>query len=211
MRIDAIVNELHRRSGPLTTVPLLGLRSSLVWAEEPGEAHRLAEMADGAFAEILEKCLQGVLGSVREVGPRVLYPLSGTQAARLAARRIALVGEAAHVIPPIGAQGLNLGLRDAAALAECAADAQALGQDLGGTEMLAAYQAARGPDVAVRSAAIDLLNRSLLHDFLPLDLVRGAAAHALRNFPALRRLLMERGMGATGTLPRLMQPNALAN
>ena len=152
--------------------------------------------------------MQGVLGAIRDVGPRLVYPLSGSIAGRMAARRIALVGEAAHVIPPIGAQGLNLGLRDAAALADCAAEAKALGQDIGSADVLDAYHQARGADVATRSGAIDLLNRSLLTDFLPLDLVRGAAGHVLASSGALRSLLMRGGIGATGTLPRLMRPNA---
>jgi 2-octaprenyl-6-methoxyphenol hydroxylase len=204
---NGTVNELHRRAGPLTTVPLPGSHSSIVWAEEPQEAHRIANLADDAFAELLETRLQGVLGTIHSLGPRLLYPLSGSRTERMAARRIALVGEAAHVIPPIGAQGLNLGLRDAAALAECVAEAQSLGQDVGGAEALAAYQHARGGDVAARSAAIDLLNRSLLTEFLPFDLLRGAAVHALSNSSALRRILMQGGLGVAGTLPRLMRPN----
>lgn len=204
---NGTVNELHRRAGPLTTVPLPGFCSSLVWAEEPQEAHRIADLADDAFADLLETRLQGVLGTIHGLGPRLLYPLSGSRAERMAARRIALVGEAAHVIPPIGAQGLNLGLRDAAALADCVAQAQSFGQDIGGADVLAAYQSARGGDVAARSAAIDLLNRSLLTDFVPFDLLRGAAVHALINSTALRRVLMHGGLGAAGTLPRLMRPN----
>ncbi len=152
-----------------------------------------------------------MLGTIHSLGPRLLYPLSGSSTERMAARRIALVGEAAHVIPPIGAQGLNLGLRDAAALADCAAEAQSLGQDLGGADVLAAYQHARGGDVTARSAAIDLLNRSLLTDFLPFDFLRGAAVHALANSSTLRRLLMHGGLGATGTLPRLMRPECGAS
>ena len=161
-----------------------------------------------AFAVALEERLQGLLGEVHEVGSRALYPLAGATAERMAARRVALVGEAAHVVPPIGAQGLNLGMRDAAALAECGADALARGDDIGGPETLAAYSQARGSDVAFRTAAIDLLNRSLLHDFLPLGLLRGAAVHAIASSSTLRRLLMQGGMGAAAPLPRLMRPNA---
>jgi len=202
------VNELHRRSGPLTTVPLPGLRSSLVWAEQPGEAHRLAELDDPAFAAALEERLQGLLGAIDGVGLRALYPLSGLSAAPMAAGRIALVGEAAHVVPPIGAQGLNLGLRDAAALAECAAEARARGEDIGGDRALAAYNRARSADVLAHSVSVDLLNRSLLTDFLPLDLVRGLAGHLVANLAPLRHLLMQGGMGSAGPLPGLMRPNA---
>jgi 2-octaprenyl-6-methoxyphenol hydroxylase len=207
---DGIVNELHRRSGPLTTVPLPGLRSSLVWAEEPTQARQLAALDDLAFAEVLERRLQGILGSITKLGPRALYPLSGTTVARMGARHIALVGEAAHVIPPIGAQGLNLGLRDAAQLAETASDARAHGTALGSDAMLDAYHRARGTDVSIRSSAIDLLNRSLLLDFPPADLLRGAALHAIATSSTLRRRFMQEGMGTAGNLPLLMRPSAQA-
>ena len=162
---NGTVNELHRRSGPLTTVPLPGIHSSLVWVEEPHEAQRIAVLHDDAFRRIARSTAAGRARHHATSGPRLLYPLSGSSTERMAARRIALVGEAAHVIPPIGAQGLNLGLRDAAALADCVAEAQALGQDIGGRRCSTAYQRARGGDVAARSAAIDLLNRSLAHGF----------------------------------------------
>mgnify|MGYP003694493103 CR=1 FL=1 len=114
-----ITTELHRRAGPLTTVPLPGL-SPRVWSglEDPGEAARLAKLSDTEFKALLEDRLQGFLGRIESIGPRALFPLRGLSAAPMAARRIALVGEAAHVIPPIGAQGLNLGLRDVAALSD---------------------------------------------------------------------------------------------
>jgi 2-octaprenyl-6-methoxyphenol hydroxylase len=164
---------------------------------------------DQSFTAALDDRLQGVLGEVREVGQRALYPLAGATAERMGARRVALVGEAAHVVPPIGAQGLNLGLRDAAALAECAANALARGQNIGDGDTLATYEQARGSDVALRTAAIDLLNRSLLHDVLPIGLLRGAAVHTIANSTALRRILMRGGMGTSEQLPRLMRRNAV--
>jgi 2-octaprenyl-6-methoxyphenol hydroxylase len=206
---EGTVNELHRRTGPLTTVPLRGLQSSLVWVEEPAEARRIADLAEEAFAGLLEERLQGVLGAIGNVGPRAIYPLAGATAERMAARRVGLVGEAAHVIPPIGAQGLNLGLRDAAALADSVAEAHAIGRDIGAPDVLDAYERARGADVAARSAAVGLLNRSLLADFLPLDMLRGAAAHTIIGSSTVRRLLMQSSLGATGALPRLMQPTAV--
>jgi 2-octaprenyl-6-methoxyphenol hydroxylase len=202
---EATVNELHRHAGPLTTVPLPGRRSALVWVEEPGEARRLAGLDDTAFAAELEERLQGALGAVGEVGPRAVFALSGRRAERMGAARIALAGEAAHVVPPIGAQGLNLGLRDAAALADRVAAAKAEARDIGGEATLAAYTQARAGDVLARSVSIDLLNRSLLLEILPLDMLRGAAAHALASFPSLRQLLMQQGMGLAGPLPSLMR------
>lgn len=207
---DGIVYELHRRSGPLTTVPLKGLQSSLVWVEEPNEAQRIASLAPSTFGELLEDRLQGVLGTITNVSPRATHELSGATADRMAARRIALVGEAAHVVPPIGAQGLNLGLRDAATLADCVGLARVEGGDVGAPEVLQSYHQTRSADVAARSGAIDLLNRSLLTEFLPLDLARGAVVHMIARSEMIRRALMRGGLGATSDLPRLMRPNAPA-
>src|SRR5262249_61468315 len=111
---------------------------------------------------------------------------------------------------PIGAQGLNLSLRDAAVLGECVANARAQGKDIGGEAMLAAYDKARTGDVLFRSVSIDLLNRSLLTDFLAVHLARGIGLHLLANFALLRRLAMRAGLQPAGELPRLMQPGALA-
>jgi 2-octaprenyl-6-methoxyphenol hydroxylase len=199
------VNELHRQAGPLTTVPLPGPRSALVWVEAPEEARRLAGLGDAAFAAELEERLQGVLGRIGDVAPRAVYPLAGRRAARMGARRIALVGEAAHVVPPIGAQGLNLGLRDAATLADCVSEAKARGEDIGGDAMLAAYDRARKLDVLGRSLSIDLLNRSLLASLLPVEALRTLAVHTLAGVPALRRLFMQEGAGVAGPLPSLMR------
>jgi 2-octaprenyl-6-methoxyphenol hydroxylase len=123
----------------------------------------------------------------------------------MAASRIALVGEAAHVVPPIGAQGLNLGLRDAAELADCVGAAKARGEDIGGEAVLAAYDRARRRDVLARSLSIDVLNRSLLTDLLPVEALRGLAAHAIASFAPLRRALMQEGAGLAGPLPSLMR------
>jgi 2-octaprenyl-6-methoxyphenol hydroxylase len=199
------VNELHRQTGPLTTVPLPGQRSALVWVEAPDAARRLAGLGDGPFAEALEEALQGVLGSIGPVGPRALHDLGGRRAERMARARVALVGEAAHVVPPIGAQGLNLGLRDAAVLADVLAEARARGEDIGAEAALAAYDRARRADVAARSLSIDLLNRSLIADLVPVDMLRGLAAHAVASFAPLRRALMQEGTGLAGPLPRLMR------
>ncbi len=200
-----ISTELHRRAGPLTTVPLPGLASSLIWVEEPREATRLAELSNSAFKDALEARLQGFLGPIEAIGPRGSFRLGGLAAASLGRQRIALVGEAAHVIPPIGAQGLNLGLRDVASLVECVAEARASGRDLGGEETLAAYQAARAADVASRVTMVDLLNRSLLTDFLPAQALRGLGLHLLAYAGPLRRMAIRGGAGSLGPLPRLMR------
>ena len=123
----------------------------------------------------------------------------------LAARRIALVGEAGHILPPIGAQGLNLGLRDAAALADCVADALGRGADPGGDEVLQAYMNARRLDVLSRAVGVDLLNRSLLTSFVPLQAARGIVLHGLNVLPPLRRMVMRVGLEPPSALPSLMR------
>lgn len=202
-----ISTEFHRPSGPFTTVPLPGLRSSLVWVERPDEAQRLAALDEPAFRGVLEERLQGLLGTVGEIGPRAMFPLSGLTADTFGQNRVALVGEAGHVIPPIGAQGLNLGLRDAATLADCVADALAGRRDPGGAETLDAYSRRRRPDVASRIATVDVLNRSLLSGLLPVHLARGAGLVALRAVAPLRRLAIREGLQPSGDLPALLLPD----
>jgi 2-octaprenyl-6-methoxyphenol hydroxylase len=202
---DGISSEFHRTAGPLTTVPLTGRESSLVWVETPEEARRLVALDEPAFIQELDDRLQGLLGTVTAIGPRASFPLTRMAADRLGARRIALIGEAAHVIPPIGAQGLNLGLRDIATLVELVTRAQSLGADIGGDPVLSAYDTERRGDVATRTAMVDTLNRSLISDFLPLHLGRGAGLHALNTVPWLRRLVMREGLQPSGRTPALMR------
>jgi 2-octaprenyl-6-methoxyphenol hydroxylase len=202
-----VSTEFHRPSGPFTTVPLPGLASSLVWVERPEEAKRLAGLDEAAFRTALEDRLQGLLGSVGEIGPRAVFPLSGLTAETFGQNRVALVGEAGHVIPPIGAQGLNLGLRDAAALADCVAEALAAGRDPGKAETLTAYSAQRQPDVTSRIQTIDVLNRSLISDLVPVHLARGLGLVALRSFGPLRRLAIREGLQPSRALPSLLQPD----
>jgi 2-octaprenyl-6-methoxyphenol hydroxylase len=164
---------------------------------------------DTEFLARLDARLHGLLGALSAPSPRASFPLSGLAVDVAGQRRIALVGEAAHVVPPIGAQGLNLGLRDAASLADCVADARARGDDIGGQAVLARYAAHRSPDVTARINGVDLLNRSLLLDFFPIQAARGIGLHLLANSAALRRAAMHSGLEPVGARPRLMQPGAL--
>lgn len=200
-----ISTEFHRSTGPLTTVPLPGNSSSLVWVENPAETARLMELPPDRFARELEYRLQGLLGTISNVGARAAFPLSGLSAERMTGNRVALIGEAAHVLPPIGAQGLNLGFRDAATLAEVLGDARVAGEDPGCASRLAEYARRRNADVVSRSIAVDLLNRSLISDLLPLHLLRSAGLHMLEITPWLRRLVMQEGMQPSWTVPRLMR------
>jgi 2-octaprenyl-6-methoxyphenol hydroxylase len=204
-----ISTEFHRASGPCTVVPLphdgTSDWSSLVWVERTPVAERLTTLDDAAFTAALSERLHGLLGRVSDVAPRKAFPLGGLSTRTLGANRIALVGEAGHVLPPIGAQGLNLGMRDAACLADCVLSAK--GGDIGADAILAAYTAARKSDVATRTTAVDLLNRSLLVDLLPVNLARGLGVHVLRALPALKRQVMAAGLQPPGNLPSLMRPS----
>ncbi len=204
-------NEFHRPFGPFTTVPLPDRNSSLVWVEAPDEATRLLALSDTAMAQEIEMRLQGCLGSISNVGPRAAFPLSGMKVDKYAAHRIALVGDAAHVIPPIGAQGLNLGFRDAAVLAECASVALGKGGDPGSKETLRTYNRARRKDVTSRMLAVDLLNRSLISEFVPIQAARGMGLHLLNGVGPLRRLFMREGLAPKSGLPELMQAPAIPN
>ena len=206
-----VSNEFHRPAGPFTTVPLPGRASSLVWVERPDEAERLMALPEATFAEEIERRSHGLLGSVTAVGPRAAFPLSGLTADTLTRRRIALVGEAGHVIPPIGAQGLNLGFRDAAALAGHVGAALADGGDPGAGAVLEAYDRSRRGDVATRTVAVDLLNRSLISEILPLQAARGLGLHLLNTVGPLRRLVMRQGLAPTADLPELMQRSVQAS
>ncbi|MDJ1156869.1 UbiH/UbiF family hydroxylase [Chelatococcus sp. SYSU_G07232] len=197
--------EFHTRSGPFTLVPLPGRRSSLVWVANPAVAERLAALDDTAFARAVERQAHSLLGSMAVDGPRGAVPMSGLSVSRFTAPHLAIAGEAAHVFPPIGAQGLNLGLRDVAALRDAVADARDAGEDIGGVAALAAYERSRGLDVRMRTAAIDTLNRTLLSDFLPLDLLRGAGLLALDLIGPLRRTVMRESLVPRLSTPRLMR------
>lgn len=199
-----ISTEFHTRTGPFTLVPLPGNRSSVVCVVSAAEAEALAALDDAAFARAMERKAHSLLGTMRLDSPRGSFPLSQRTATHFARGRIALIGEAAHIIPPIGAQGLNLGVRDAATLAEIASDAVRAGRDIGGAEVTEAYERRRRRDVAARGFAIDLFNRSLLTDLLPVAGLRGLGLYVLGRSPGLRRLVMREGVGPTSDVPRLL-------
>lgn len=203
---EEISNEFHGENGPCTTVPLAGNNSSLVLVEKPNEIQRLNALDDEQLALELEKRMHGLLGEISSIGKRAQFPLSGLTAKTFAQNRIALIGEAAHVIPPIGAQGLNLGLRDAATLIETLENQSVTQNDYGCQKILTAYDSARRGDVWSRTVAVDLLNRSLLSGFLPVQAFRSMTFGFINNFSPLRRFLMRQGMQPDFALPSLMKP-----
>jgi 2-octaprenyl-6-methoxyphenol hydroxylase len=207
---DDFSTEFHTRSGPFTLVPLPdspsgAKRSSLVWMMSNPQARRRAALDDEALAQEIETQSQSILGKAQIVGKRGAFPMISQAAGRMTARRLALIGDAAHVFPPIGAQGLNLGLRDAAHLIEAATKARAEGRDIGGPETLARYADLRRPDVAFRMGAVDALNRSLLAALAPVDFLRGAGLAALGAIGPLRRFVMREGVSPHFSTPKLMR------
>ena len=189
-----ISTEFHTPQGPCVFVPLPGDRSSVVWVSAPKEAARLIALSDGELSEAAETRSHSVLGRLRAEPGRHLFPLAIEQPRQFAKSRIALVGEAAHVIPPIGAQGLNMGLRDAANLADLVREAMLSGEDPGSPRVMKRYDSTRRADVLSRTFAIDIANRSLLSDFLPMQSLRAAGLHLMGSFGPLRRFAMREGL-----------------
>ncbi|MGY6709812.1 MAG: UbiH/UbiF family hydroxylase [Rhizobiaceae bacterium] len=198
-----VSTEFHTETGPFTQVPLPGNRSSLVWVVRPETADELVDLDDEALSLRIEERMQSMLGRVTVEAGRQTYPLASVLPHRYAARRIMLVGEAGHVFAPIGAQGLNLGIRDV----ECVLDVLAKHSvDPGSEAALAAYDRRRRPDVTARSGTVALLNRSLLSDLLPWQLARSAGLGVVDAIGPLRAFLMREGMrpgsGLSGILRR---------
>ncbi|KQT82706.1 FAD-dependent monooxygenase [Methylobacterium sp. Leaf466] len=204
-----VSTEFHTRQGPFTLVPLPGgHRSSLVWVTAEMAARRLSELDDDALAQAVETQAQAMLGAMRIDGPRGLVPMRGLSVASPVADRLALVGEAAHVFPPIGAQGLNLGLRDAAALRDAVLGARSEGRDPGSRQALAGFARSRSRDARLRTAAVDLLNRSLLTGLVPVDALRGIGLIAMTSIAPLRRIVMREGVLPRMGAPALMRAGA---
>jgi 2-octaprenyl-6-methoxyphenol hydroxylase len=205
-----ISTEFHTRSGPCTLVPLCVAenkpnRSSLVWLMSPEAAERRRALSNSELAQEIEDQVNSLLGKIEIDGPGGFFPMAGMSANRLVGHRIALVGEAAHIFPPLAAQGLNLSLRDSAALAEVLEDARALGHDIGSAQTLKTYASARRSDIFLRTNGVDILNRALLSNLFPVDFLRGAGLFAFSMIGPLRRALMREGVLTHGTLPRLMR------
>lgn len=195
-----ISTEFHTPQGPVVLVPLPGNRCSVVWVTSPNEAERLMALSDEELSEAIEKQSHSILGRTTVEAGRHKFPLAIERPLQIASNRIALVGESAHVVPPIGAQGLNMGLRDAADLADVVRDAISLGEDPGSPQVLSRYAAARRSDIASRTFAIDLANRSLLSDLLPVQTARAAGLHLIGAIGPLRRLAMREGLAPSWRL-----------
>jgi 2-octaprenyl-6-methoxyphenol hydroxylase len=196
-------------AGPFAILPLKGLRSSIVWTEEKGEAARIVALPDREFHDELERRFGLKLGEIEAVGPRRAYPLGLAVARSFVGERVALVGDAAHVIHPIAGQGLNLGLRDVAALAEVIVDAARLGLDVGAPNVLEHYQRWRRFDTVAMGAATDGLNRLFSNRSDALRIVRDVGLGLVDRAPRLKDFFIREAAGITGDVPRLLRGEML--
>ena len=196
-------------AGPFAILPMTGNRSSIVWTERADLAPRLLALDAASFAVELGRRFGDFLGALEVVGPRFSYALSLLHAERYAAPRLALVGDAAHVIHPIAGQGLNLGIRDVAALAELVVDSRRLGLDIADAGALARYERWRRFDNLMLAAVTDALNRLFSNSVPPVKLARDVGLAVVDRLPPLKRFLMRHAMGVVGELPRLVRGERL--
>ncbi|MSO55061.1 MAG: FAD-dependent oxidoreductase [Rhodospirillales bacterium] len=206
---DGIAHEHFLPAGPFAILPLRGNRASIVWTERADVAPVMMALSDDDFMDELAWRFGDFLGGLELLGRRFAHPLFVQYADRMIAERLALVGDAAHAIHPIAGQGLNMGFRDAAALAELIVAAKWARRDIGGADVLASYQRARRFDDAMMMAATDGLNRLFSNDIGPLKLARGLGLAAVNRIWPLKRLFMRQAMAAGVDLPRLIRGESL--
>lgn len=209
-----VAHERFLPAGPFAMLPLpdgddRAHRSSIVWTEMTALVATLMALDDQGFAREIADRFGPTLGRLAVEGRRWSYPLELLQADRYAAPRLALAGDAAHAIHPIAGQGLNLGLRDVAALAECIVDAARVGLDIGSLATLERYESWRRFDTAMLLAVTDGLNRLFSNDIAPIRLARDLGLAAVNRMPPLKRLFMRHAMGIVGDLPRLARGERL--
>ena len=207
---DGIAHQYFMATGPLAILPLPGNRSNIVWSETAANAAAIAALDDDDFLTVLRPRFGDFLGALSLAGPRFSYPLSLSLARDYAAPRVALVGDAAHGVHPIAGQGLNLGLRDVAALAEVLVDAARRGEDIGSPLVLERYQAWRRPDATTLALGMDGVNRLFATDNPAVAGLRGAGMGVVDALPGLRRGFMRQAAGlAVSPMPRMLAGQAL--
>ena len=210
---DGIAHEHFLPAGPFAILPLPDEknvhRSSLVWTERAELAAGYLALSDDAFLGEIQERVGGFLGDLSLIGPRFSHPLGLQFAAQYSKGRLVLAGDAAHGIHPIAGQGLNLGLRDVAALTEIIVDAKQLGLDLAHPEGMARYQRWRRSDNLIMAGVTDVLNRLFSNDVTPLRMARDVGLGIVNKLPPVKKLLMRHAMGTVGDLPRLMRGESL--
>jgi 2-octaprenyl-6-methoxyphenol hydroxylase len=206
---QGVAQELFLPSGPFAILPMTGNRSSIVWSERSDQAPAFLGLNDADFVREVGLRFGDQWGALKLDGPRWSYPLAMQLALSYIAPRFALAGDAAHAIHPIAGQGLNLGLRDAAALAEVVIEARRLGLDIGSEAVLERYQAWRRFDSALFTASMDALNRLFSNDFTPVALARRFGLDLVDSIAPLKRFFMRQAGGEGEDMPRLMRGEAL--
>ena len=206
---EGVAHEHFLPSGPFAMLPMTDHegrhRSSIVWTERSDLAPAMLALPDDSFSDEIERRFGDSLGRIRVLGRRWSYPLRLLHADSYVAKRLVLIGDAAHAIHPIAGQGLNLGIRDVAALAEVLTDAHRLGLDIGAANVLADYQRWRRFDTLMLIAVTDSLNRLFSNDAAPVRLLRDVGLAAVNRLAPVKRLLMRHAMGAAGPRPRLLR------
>jgi len=206
---NGVAYEQFLATGPFAILPMTDNRASLVWTEVDREARRILSLPEDLFTAELRKRFGHHLGDVRPIAQRWSYPLKLHLARAYVKNRFALAGDAAHTIHPLAGQGLNLGLKDVAALAETVLDAARLGLDYGRADVLRRYERWRRFDSFALAVATDSLNRLFSNDFPPLRLARDVGLAVVDGIPPLRRFFMRHAGGDLGSLPRLLKGQAV--
>jgi 2-octaprenyl-6-methoxyphenol hydroxylase len=203
--------ELFQPAGPLAILPMTEQRSCIVWTETTARAQEILALPEDEFTAMLAEAMSGYLGALELLGAPYGYPLHLVQADRYVAQRTALIGDAAHGIHPIAGQGVNLGYRDVAVMAELVAEARSLGLDLGAWSLLEHYQRWRRFDATAMMATTDILNRLFSNDVAPLRLVRRAGLSAFERLTPVKNWFMLTATGFTGDLPRMLCDEPLSS